>query len=145
MSKHNHTPQLHKSKEELMAELKKNAKFIEKMKFTKEQFYPALVKASKNIDDAQTFLSSINTVMMESFLGFMKEKKFSDLKLEEKLDSKDEKYEAVKEMLALFNDMDIFSAKELLEGMKSEISLWVNEDLKTRSLETLPKRWLDDL
>ncbi len=134
-----------KTKEELMAELKGNTKFIEKMKFTKEQFFPALVKSSHNVDDAKMFLSSISTILMEKFLGYMKEKKFSDLKLVEVLDPKDVKFEEYKELLALFDDMSIFDAKDLIEGMKNEIDLFITEEMKNRTLDTLPTRWLDEL
>ena len=65
-----------RKKEEILADLKKNKDFQEKMKFTKEVFYPALCEASKNIEDATMFVGSISTVMMDKFLGLMKEKKF---------------------------------------------------------------------
>jgi len=126
-------------------DLKNNAKFQEKMKFAKEVFYPALIKASKNIDDAQMFLSSISTIMMEKFLGFMKEKKFVELNLVEQLSPLDSKYEELKSMLALFDTFNVFEAKELLEGMRQEISLFLNEEAKERSLESLKCRWLDEM
>lgn len=137
--------QHHKTREELLFDLKNNAKFQEKMKFAKEVFYPALIKASKNIDDAQMFLSSISTIMMEKFLGFMKEKKFVELNLVEQLSPLDSKYEELKSMLALFDTFNVFEAKELLEGMRQEISLFLNEEAKERSLESLKCRWLDEM
>jgi len=134
-----------RSREELLSDLKKNADFQKKMSFTKNVFYPALIEASKNIDDAQTFLGSINTVMMESFLGYMKEKKFGELKLQDKLDTKDEKHDQLVSMLDLFNDMSIFEAKDLLEGMKREISLFLSEENKVRKLSDIKPQWLDEL
>ncbi len=137
--------QVHKTKAELIADLKKNKDWVEKMKFTREVFYPALCNASKNIDDAVSFLGSINSVMMEIFLGFMKEKKFGELDIISKLDKKDSKYTELAEMLALFDDYSVFDAKSLFEGMRTEIQLFTNEELKERSLDTLKTVWLDNL
>lgn len=138
-------PRLTKSKEELLAELNKNQKFVEKMKFTKEQFYPAMVKASRNIDDARSFLSSINSVLMQNFLTFMKEKKFSELNITDSLDPKDEKYEDYVAMFNLFNDMNVYEAKDIIEGMRAEINLFIDEELKERGLDTLKAHWLDEI
>jgi transcriptional regulator of heat shock response len=113
------------------------------MKFTREVFYPALCNASKNIEDATMFIGSISTVMMEKFLQLMKEKKFSELKLTDSLDPKDEKYNELKEMLDLFNDMSVFDARTYFEGMKSEISLFIQEENKDRPLSDLKTKWLD--
>lgn len=136
---------INKTREEVLKDLKSNSRFVEKMKFTKEEFYPALLKASKSIDDASSFLSSINNIMMEKFLGYMKEKNFGELKLGEMLDPKDEKYEELKAMLALFDNKSIFEAKEYVEGMRNEISLFLGEEAKERSLSSLKTKWLDEL
>ena len=136
---------VNKTKEELLKELRGNQKFIEKMKFTKEVFYPALLNASKSIDDASSFLSSINNIMMEKFLGYMKEKNFGELKLVDMLDPKDEKYDELKKMLTLFDDKSVFDAKEYIEGMRNEISLFLGEEAKNRPLSSLKTKWLDEL
>lgn len=137
--------QVFKKREEIIADLKNNKDFMEKMKFTREQFYPALCKASRNIEDATSFISSINTVLMEKFLGLMKEKKFGELNLIDSLDPKDEKYEDIKSMLELFNDMNLFDAKSQFEGMKAEINLFVQEENRERQLQDLKTRWIDQL
>lgn len=137
--------QHHKSRKEILADLKKNKDFMEKMKFTKEVFYPALCKATKNIDDAQMFLGSIASIMMEIFLGFMKTKRLGELDLPSKLDPKADNYEELKTLLALFEDMDVFTAKTYFEGMRSEISLFLNEENKGRPLSDLKTKWVDEL
>jgi len=137
--------QVHKTKAELIVDLKNNKDWVEKMKFTREVFYPALCKASKNIDDAISFLGSINTVMMEIFLGFMKTKMFGELDIISKLDPKDEKYAELVELMKLFEDKSVFDAKSLFEGMRQEIQLFTNEELKERSLDTLKTKWIDEL
>lgn len=137
--------QVHKTKEQLLSDLKNNEQFKAKMAFTREKFYPALVEASTSIEDAMTNLSSINTVVMQTFLGFMKEKKFGELDMVSKMDEKAPKFEEIKAMLALFNEMSVFEAKELIEGMRAEIGLWCQEDNRMRNLKDLPKRWIDEL
>lgn len=82
---------------------------------------------------------------MESFLGFMKEKKLKELDLVSKLDPKDPKYEKIKTLISLFDDKSIFDAKDLLEGMGNEIRLWCQEWTRSKTLNDLPKRWIDEL
>lgn len=144
-SKHNKNPQQHKTKEELLADLKANGDFIMKMKFTKEQFYPALCEASTSIEDAGQLLSGFNTTIMQEFLGLMREKKISDLNLEEKLDKDSPKFEKNKELLGLFADMSVFDAKDYIEGMRNEIALFQQEEMRERPLSSLQTKWMDEL
>lgn len=134
-----------KSKEEIVKELQKSQEFKKNMAFTKDQHFPALIKASRNVDDAKMLLSSINSILMEKFLQKMKDVKFSEFKLHEALDPEDEKYEFTFEWVHLFDDMSVYDAKALLEGMKSEINLFIDEEMKERTLDTLKTRWLDDV
>lgn len=134
-----------KTKEELLNNLKGNKDFQVKMKFTREKFYPALINATTSIDDASILLSGFNTIIMQEFLGLMKEKKLGDLKLDTKLDPTNEKFKASKDLLNLFKDMSVFDAKDHIEGMKNEIELFKNEEMKERGLETLKTKWIDEL
>jgi ribosomal protein L7/L12 len=137
--------QQNKTKEELIADLQKNAVWMAKIKFIKETFYPALIKATTSIEDATQNLTIINSVMMEKFLGLMKEKKFSELDVYANLDPKDPKYEDLKAMLNLFDGMSLFEAKEYLEGMKQEIAMFIADEQKVRGLDTLPTKWIDEI
>lgn len=134
-----------RTREQIIADLHNSKQFQIEMAFAKDVFYPALCEASKSIDDASMFLSSINTIMMEEFLGFMKEKTFGDLKLESKLDPKDEKHEELKKFLDLFKDKSVYDAKSCIEGMRSEIQLFLNEESKERQLKDLKTNWLSEL
>ncbi len=134
-----------RSKDELLADLRQNEDFMKRMEFVKTKFYPALCDATRNIDDALSFLSSINTIIMNDFLERMKEVKLVDMKLVDKLDPTDEKHEQLKSLLALFDDIDVFKAKEYLEGMRQEINLFLSEENKERQLSDLKPKWLDDL
>lgn len=138
-------PQKHKSKEELMADLKANTKFQEKMKFTKDVFYPALCEATTSIDDASILLSGFNTVIMQEFLAMMKDKTLKELNLGDKLDPFNNKMDECKKLLALFEDMSVFDAKDYIEGMRNEIQLFLTEEAKERSLSELKVKWLDEI
>ena len=70
-----------RSKEQILADLKANEKFQEKMTFIKTKVYPALCEAARSIDDASQNLSIINSIIMEKFLGFMKEKTMKDINI----------------------------------------------------------------
>lgn len=133
-----------KNASDVIDNLKKDPKFVEKMKFTKEVFMPALIKASTSIDDATTFLSSISTVLMQKFLEEMKQKKMSDLKLVDGLDVNSPKYAEVKALLELFNDQSVFDARSSIEGMVNEINVFVDDELKGRTLDTLKMQWIDE-
>ena len=133
-----------KSKEQLLAELRMNEAFKKRMKFIKTQFFPALILASKNVDDAQMLLTGFNNIIMQTFLGLMKEKTVKDLNLEGKLATENDHFQESKDLLSLFADMSVFEAKEMVEGMKNEIALFQNEYWKSTSLADLPVKWLDE-
>jgi len=137
-----HTP---KTKEELIADLKNNTKFVAKMIFTKTKFYPALIDLDESVDEVKQFLASINTILMEKFLAKMKETKMSDMKLIEALDPKDPKYEKYKAILELFDDTTTFDAKDMIEGMKNEIQMFCSDREKITKLIDLPTKWLDEI
>ena len=134
-----------KKKEQLIADLQKNQKWVAKMKFTREKFYPALVELDESIDDTKTFIASINQIMMEKFLDLMRQNKFGDLKLAEVLDSKDAKYDKYKAILELFKDHSVFDAKDCIEGLKGELDLFVQDEMKERKMSTLKCKWLDQI
>ncbi len=134
-----------KSKEELLSDLKDNQDFQKKLEFAKNKFYPAVVEASKNIEDAQFFLSSLSQMMLQKFLDRMKTVKFSELGLTDILDKTDEKYESWKFALELFNEHTVFDAKDTIEGMKAELQMFINDELRERPLSSLKTKWIDNL
>jgi hypothetical protein len=134
-----------KSKEQLIAEMKKSEKWQAKMKFVKEKFYPAILEIDSSIDDTKMFISSINSMMMEKFLGFMREMKFNELKMVDILDPKDVNYDKYVALLNEFNDMSVFDAKDMIEGMKGEIDTFLQDELKERKISSLKTKWIDEL
>lgn len=138
-------PRINKTKDELLADLKGNEKFQEKMAFTRDKFYPALCNASVSIDDASILLSGMNTMIMQEFLGKMKDVKLSELNLQNKLEPTNLKFDESKALLDLFAEMNVFDAKDYIEGMRNEINLFLTEEAKERPLKDLKVKWLDQL
>ena len=137
--------QVLKSQEEVIKDLKSRADFQQRIKFVKEKFWPALCAASMNIEDACMLLSGFNDIIMQEFLGLMKEKKLRELKLESKLDAKSPKAKENQELLELFQDCDIFEAKQYIEGMRNEIETFKRDEFQDRPLSSLKTKWIDEL
>lgn len=134
---------INRSKEQIATGMK-NIQEVKRMRaFVREKFYPQLLATSTSIDDAKYLLTSFSNMLMEQFLALMKEKKFSELNLIDKLDPKLPQYIEFIKLLDLFSEETVFSARELIEGMKSEIEMMVNSELKARKLETLKTNFLE--
>ena len=136
--------QVHLTTEQLIEQSRKKLEFEAKMKFIKEEFYPALCKATTSIEDAIQNLTIINSVIMEKFLAKMKEVTMRDIDIYTNLTPTDPQYEGLKALLELFDDKSVFEAKELFEGMKGEINLFLQDEQKERKLEDLKVRWIDE-
>lgn len=133
------------TKEQVINQFKTNEALKNKLSFIKEKFWPALCAASNNIEDAQQLLSGFNTQVMQEFLADMKDKKMDDLKLAEKLDKTSPKYQENLDMLSLFEGMNVFEAKDYIEGMRSEIGLFLREENESRPLSELKTKWIDQI
>lgn len=138
-------PRAQKSKEELIAQMKSNVDFQKKMAFVRGKFWPALLEASTSIDDASTLLSGFNTTIMQEFLGMMKQKKMSELQLGVKLDATSDKFLENQKLLELFEEMSVFEAKEMIEGMRNEIAQFQLDEMRERPLSSLKTKWIDEL
>lgn len=134
-----------RTREEILKDLKKNKKFQEKMKFTREVFYPALKEATTSIEDALQHLTIINNIIMEKALGFMQEKYMKEIELAKNLSIDDPKYQKMKEMIEIFDQFTVFDAKDMIEGMRNEINLFISEENKKRTLDQLETKWIDEL
>jgi len=133
-----------KTKLEIAEDIRRQQKARYLRAFIKEKFYPALMEASTSIDDAKFLLSSLSNMVMENFLAQMKETKFVSLNLGAKLDKKAKNFPQYAAMLALFADENVLQARELIEGMKSEIELFINDEMKKRKLDTLTTNFLQE-
>jgi hypothetical protein len=133
-----------RTKDEIAEGMKRIQEAKRMRAFVRDKFYPALVNATTSIDDAKYLLGSFSNMVMERFLEQMKEMKFIDLKLHEKLDKKNANYDKFVELLALFGSENVLTARELIEGMKNEVQMNIDNELKGRKLETLKTNFLED-
>lgn len=133
------------TKEQVAEAMKKNAEFQRKITFIKEKFWPALCEASTSVEDATHLLTGWNNKIMEEFLIDMKTKKLHDLRLQDKLSKDAPNYLKHLALVDLFNDLSVFEAKEYIEGMKEEISLFQREEMEQRPLNSLQVKWADEI
>lgn len=134
---------INRTKDEIAQGMENVRKVREMREFVRDRFYPVLLRASTSIDDAKFLLSSFSNMVMEQFLSLMKEKMFEELKLQDKLDKKAANYKDYKELLQLFTGRDVFTARELIEGMKAEVEMMITTEMKERKLETLQTNFFD--
>lgn len=125
--------------------MKKNADFQKKMEFTRNKFYPALLKANPTVEDASMWLAGFNSALMQAFLERMKEVKMSDLKLGLKIDGASDKFVEFQEIISLFDGMTVFEAKDNIEGLRGEIDIWKRDEDRVRLLADLKTTWIDEL
>lgn len=127
-------------------QIEQRDKRIEEVKrlrlFVKDKLYPAVVDATTSVEDAKMFLTSFSAMMMDVFLEQMKDMKFIDLKLHNKLNKTDPNYKHYIALLALFGNESVFNARELIEGMKSEIEMMIRNEMSDRKLESLKTNFL---
>ncbi len=135
---------INKSKDQILSRIQDVEKAKVHRKFVRNEFFPALCESTDSINDADTFLQSFSTMIMENFLQLMKEKKFSEFNLAEKLSKDSPKYDQIQKMLHLFDNMSMREAQDLIEGMKNELRTFYRDEMNDRKLESLKTRWLAD-
>ncbi len=135
---------VNQSKEDITKRLKEVEKAKVHRKFVRDALFPALCESTESIQDADTFLQSFSSMIMESHLQLMKEKLFKEFKLEDKLDKTSPKYEAICKMIHLFDEMNCRDAQAIIDGMKDELRMFYRDEMKERKLESLKTKWLAD-
>ncbi len=134
-----------KTKEQILAEMKNNKNFKEKIAFVREVFYPALMKATDNVEQAGEYLGALNSLLMQQFLKKMQDISFKDMNIPDLVNKEDPQYEPMKAMLTLLEDKTVFEAKDIMEGVKGEIDLFKRDYFKKMKLDQLPAVWIDQM
>ncbi len=113
-------------------------------KFVRDEFFPALCASTNSINDADIFLQTFNTMLMENFLQIMKTMQFSDLKLTDQLDPKSPKHAEISKMVHLFDTMTVRETQDIVEGMKNELRDLYRRETMSRPLDSLKTNWIAD-
>lgn len=110
--------------------------------------YPILLKGSKSIQDAKTICKTLSVGMDALFMQKIKEyqtemskAKLDTLKLKENMNDP-KQYPVEHALVEALKNESISAAKDLIEGMKSELDRLTDKELLERSLESLKTEWL---
>ncbi len=124
-------------------EVKRGMEVNRKRKIVKEQLFPALNKATVSVDEAKMLISAVVGFIMEDAMNVLKDKKVKDIKdsLVKKLCTDGVREEEIRELLTIFDEETLFSARELIEGMKSGIEQMLIDESRARTLESLNPNW----
>ena len=117
-------------------------KVKEQRLFVKNKFFPALCEATESIHDADVFLQSFSSMIMDVFLQSMKDKRFEDLNLASKLDMTSPKYLLMTTLIHLFDGMSLRESQDLIDGMKAELRSFYEKEMRSRKLNSLEVNWL---
>ncbi len=130
-------PQVHKTKEQLIAESQLKQEQDRKGAIIRKTLYPFVVKNSTSVQDAKMFLSVLALVINQKFLNKMMQLKISDLKLEEDLKEGTPQEEKYREFIELFKDTDLRTALDVLEALPKVIDNTIKQEQEVKKLEDL--------
>ncbi len=127
------------TKEELYKQQEDNYK----KDFIKNKFYPALVGATKSVDEAGFLLQAITSLVMEEAMETLRSRKMREIhsRIVKKLCPNHEREIDIDAMVSLFDKMTLFDARANFEGMKAVIEQMKIDDMSNRSLSTLKADW----
>ena len=121
------------SKEDIVKQQKQIEETKRLNQFTKEVFYPTLLKNQKNVEDAQLLCSVLEMAIQQAFINVQNTTTISQLDL----GTIDEKYKEFKEVLSIFNDQTVKDTIYHLSSMKTAINTAVINEMRDRQLESL--------
>lgn len=124
-------------------DVRKGMEVQRKRAIVRDEFFPALNKATVSIDEAKMLMSALGAFIMEDAMTVLKERKVSDIKerLVKKLCADGERIEEITALLSVFDEETLYSARELVEGLKSGIEQMRIDEERSRTLESLNPDW----
>lgn len=143
MGKRNKTPQVHRTSEQIVADMEREAERRRKRDLIVDQFYPALEKASISIDEAKALLSAFGALVMEEAMKTLKEKKIADVKesMLSVLCADGTRKAEVGALLDVFGAETLYSTRNFIEGMNASITQATTDEQRDRTLDTLKMNW----
>lgn len=140
MGKPKKTP---RTKEQIVQEEKNKKEISRKRSLIVDRFYPALIDATVSIAEAESLISAMGSLVMEETLKTMKTLKFADIapSLFKILCTDGEREDKIEKLLATLHEENLFTAREIIEGMNRAIGAMKYEEMKGRNLATLKTNW----
>lgn len=135
-------PQQHKTPEQLKKEQADIAEANRQRRLVVEKMYPILLKCSKNISDAQVFLTASKNAIEQKFNSGKYVKTIDEIKVLDDLDPNAPNAAAYREFIELFRYEKVFTAERLIEGMGNAIESFLREEFTKRKLDTLKTDFL---
>lgn len=114
----------------------------------RDVIYPLVMRNSKSIEDAKTYLQTVATALESAYAKEMQVKQMElSLSPTKNLDvsnviTKDTKYDRERELLAIFADEKLGTTDALLMGLKQAIEGFQREEAAGRDLATLKATFL---
>ncbi len=114
-----------------------------KRKIVADQFYPALVAATVSVDEAKMLVSAMSSLLMESVMQTMKDRKFQEIRdsVLKKLCPDGAREKEIGTMLDIFLTENLFVTREIVEGMSNAIEQMIYDDMQNRTLNSFTPDW----
>lgn len=132
-----------RTKDQIIADELRAKEVSRKRVIVVDYLYPALQEATVSVEEAKALTSAISQLIMAESMKLMREKRFVDVSdsIFKVLCQDGERKEEIMKLLEVFNGENLFTARELVEGMTSAIDKMIREDMQGRKLETLNADW----
>lgn len=127
------------TKEQLYQQQENNHKKV----FIKDKFYPALVGATKSVDEAGHLLQAMTALVMEEAMETLRSKRMNEIRsrLIKKLCPDHEREIEITALVSLFDKQTLFDARSHFEGVKAVIEQMKIDEMSSRSLSTMKVDW----
>ncbi len=114
-----------------------------KKDFIREKFYPALVGATKSVDEAGHLLQAMTSLVMEEAMETLRSKKMNEVRerIIKKLCPDNERLVEIRNVVSLFDKQTLFDARSVFEGVKSMLEQMKIDEMSSRSLSTMKVDW----
>lgn len=132
-----------RTKDQIIADELRAKEISRKRVIVVDYLYPALKEATVSVEEAKALTAAISQLIMAESMKLMREKRFVDISesMLAVLCQDGQRKEEITKLLSVFNGENLFTTRELVEGMTSAIDKMIREDMQGRKLETLNADW----
>ncbi len=114
-----------------------------KRDFIREKFYPALIGATKSVDEAGHLLQAMTSLVMEEAMQTLRSKKMNEIRsrIIKKLCPDHEREIEITNLVSIFDKQTLFDARSHFEGVKAMIEQMKIDEMSNRGLSTMKVDW----